>query len=255
MKISRTKASIVMKNQNGKSKYLPRVLEKSESRDENILYSIDAMEFARLPGPKVLLGAPGGGKTSVCEEIVYRFDGQPVRADDVACGFFNIRPEFEGQILVIDGLDEVSSKPIPEAFAEIIKTIKNLGYNNWLISCRSYEWRKESFSQQIKSVFQQSPKIAHLGDLSGDEIKAFLEVFPADESAEQFIKNAEEKGATDFLQNPQTLQMLVQAVRSGGWPKTKTKLFHTACEVMASEDNPSHQEKIRIDLMKKRLLT
>ena len=223
------------------SVYIPRNLEIIDDSGKHS--QMTDMEFANLPQPKVLLGAPGGGKTSVCQEIARQLNGQLVRADDVACGFFNIRPEFEGQILVIDGLDEVSSKPIPEAFAEIIKTIKNLGYDNWLISCRSYEWRKESFSQQIKSVFQQSPKIAHLGDLSGDEIKAFLEVFPADEPAEQFIKNAEEKEATDFLQNPQTLQMLVQAVRSGGWPKTKTKLFHTACEVMASEDNPSHQEK------------
>ena len=232
-----------MKNQNKKSKYLPRVLEKSESRDENILYSIDDMEFARLLGPKVLLGAPGGGKTSVCKEIVHQLNGRLTQADDVACGFFDVRPESEGQILVIDGLDEVSSKPIPEAFAEIIKTIKNLGYDNWLISCRSYEWRKELLSQRIQSAFQQSPEVAHLGDLSDDEIKAFLEIFLVDGSAEQFIKDAEEKGAADFLQNPQILQMLVQAVGSDGWPKTKTGLLHSACKVMASENNPLHREK------------
>ena len=232
-----------MKKELEKIKYLPRVLEKSESRDKDILFPIDDMEFARLPGPKVLLGAPGGGKTSVCEEVARQLNGQLVQADDVACGSFDTRPESEGQILVIDGLDEVSSKPIPEAFTEIIKTIKNLGYDNWLISCRSYEWRKESLSQRIQSVFQQSPEIAHLGDLSGDEIKTFLEVFLADGSAEQFIKDAEEKGAVDFLQNPQTLQMLVQAVRSGGWPKTKTGLLHSACKVMASEDNRLHREK------------
>ena len=232
-----------MKNQNEKIKYLPRVLARNENRDKDILSPIADMEFARLLGPKVLLGAPGGGKTSVCEEVARQLNGQLVQADDVACGSFDTRPESEGQILVIDGLDEVSSKPIPEAFAEIIKTIKNLGYDNWLISCRSYEWRKESLSQRIQSVFQQSPEIAHLGDLSGDEIKAFLEVFLDDSSAEQFIKDAERKEATDFLQNPQTLQMLVQAVDSGGWPTTKTKLFHIACTVMASEDNPLHREK------------
>ena len=223
------------------SVYIPRNLEIIDDSGKHS--QMTDMEFANLPQPKVLLGAPGGGKTSVCQEIARQLNGQLVRADDVACGFFNIRPESEGQILVIDGLDEVSSKPIPEAFAEIIKTIKNLGYDNWLISCRSYEWRKELLSQRIQSAFQQSPEVAHLGDLSDDEIKAFLEIFLVDGSSEQFIKDAERKGATDFLQNPQTLQMLVQAVGSDGWPKTKTGLLHSACKVMASEDNRLHREK------------
>ena len=236
-------ASIVMKNQNEKSKYVPRVLERNEGRDKDAQPIIDAMEFARLPGLKVLLGAPGGGKTSICEEIAHQLNGQLARADAVACGFFDTHPEFEGQILVIDGLDEVSSMTIPESFAEIIKTIKNLGYDNWLVSCRSYEWRKKSLSGWIQSAFQQSPEIAHLGDLSGDEIKAFLEIFITDEPAEQFLKKAEQKEATDFLKNPQTLKMLVESVRFGGWPETKTDLLHSACMVMASEDNPLHQEK------------
>ena len=232
-----------MKNQNGKSKYLPRILQRSDEKGESAPQPIADMEFARLSGPKVLLGAPGGGKTSVCEAVVRQLNGQLAWADGMACGLFKTPPEFEGQILVIDGLDEVSSQSISEAFAKIIKAIEKLGYDNWLVSCRSYEWRSESFHKWVEDAFGKFPEIAHLYDLSDDEIKAFLEVFITDDSAEQFIKNAEEKGATDFLQNPQTLQMLVQAVGSDGWPKTKTDLLRSACKVMASEDNPLHQEK------------
>ena len=228
------------------NKYIPRVLQRSEGRDKNALPPIDAMEFARLPGPKVLLGAPGGGKTSVCKEVAatHQLNGQFVRANIMVSGSFKDTPQFDGQILVIDGLDEVySRRSISEAFEEIIKTLKRLGYSNWLISCRSYEWDGELFDPLIENDFGQSPKIAHLGDLSNDEIKAFLEIFPTDEPAEQFIKNAEQKEATDFLRNPQTLKMLVQAVSSGRRTETKKDLFESACMVMASEHNPLHQKK------------
>ena len=236
-------ASIAMKNQNEKSKYVPRALERSENRDKDILSPINDMEFARLPGPKVLLGAPGGGKTSVCEEVARQLNGRLVRANIMASGSFKCDPKFEGQILVIDGLDEVYSRSISRAFEEIIKTLERLGYRNWLVSCRSYEWDGEFFDPLIESAFGQFPKIAHLGDLSNDEIKAFLEIFPTDEPAEQFIKNAEQKEATDFLRNPQTLKMLVQAVSSGRRTETKKDLFESACMVMASEHNPLHQKK------------
>ena len=243
-----------MKSQNGKSKYLPRILEKSESRDENILYSIDDMEFARLPGPKVLLGAPGGGKTSVCKEVAHQLNGQFVRADDVVNGWVKEVSEPDKKILVIDGLDEVLSEGIPKSFAKIIETIRDIGYDNWLISCRAHEWRSQSFNQWIESAFGQFPEVAHLGELSDDEIKAFLKVFMNDVDAEQFFKEARRKEAKDFLNNPQTLQMLIESVQRKGWPKTKTKLFHTACEVAALEYNSFHYDKDVKRLDKKQII-
>ena len=36
------------------NKYIPRVLQRSEGRDKDIVSLIPDMEFAHLPGPKVL---------------------------------------------------------------------------------------------------------------------------------------------------------------------------------------------------------
>ena len=252
--IPSTKASIVMKSQNGKSKYLPRILQRSEDWDKNALPPIADMEFARLPGPKVLLGAPGGGKTSVCKEVAHQLNGQFVRADDVVNGWVKEVSEPDKKILVIDGLDEVLSEGIPKSFAKIIETIRDLGYDNWLISCRVHEWRSQSFNQWIESAFGQFPEVAHLGELSDDEIKAFLKVFMDDVAAEQFFNEARRKEAKDFLNNPQTLQMLIESVQRKGWPKTKTKLFHTACEVAALEYNSFHYDKDVKRLDKKQII-
>lgn len=201
------------------------------------------LDFARLQQPKVLLGAPGGGKTEACNEMAFRLNGQKVHAEDVVCGLFDNAPEFEDQLLVIDGLDEVASEEIPKAFTKILIGIKRLGYRNWLVSCRSYEWRSALFDPRIRTAFGETARVAHMGDLSDDEVLALLNAFAFDGDPKQFLKDAEENEATDLLRNPQTLKMLSRAVQTHGWPTTKTELFLSACRAMAAEDNEVHQAK------------
>ena len=143
-------------------------------------------EFARLPQPKVLLAAPGGGKTEACNEMAFQLKGQKVHAEDVVCGLFDKAPEFEDQLLVIDGLDEVVSEEIPKAFFKILSGIRRLGYRNWLVSCRSYEWRPALFEPRIRSAFGETARVAHMGDLSDYEVAALLNAFAFDGDANRF---------------------------------------------------------------------
>ena len=220
--------------------YLNRTLELNKGTKD--ASTIAEMDFAKLPEPKVLLGAPGSGKTTVCQEIAKQLGGQFAYAEDVANGLFDKKAESPDKILVIDGLDEVSSETIPKAFVDIIKNSKNLGYTNWLISCRACEWEFSLFGRQIKEAFGDAPQIASLGELSDEEVKRLLELFGYSGKLEQFLKDAEANEANEFLRNPQTLEMLVKAVQSdGGWPKTKTDLFLYGCKFMAAEGNEIRQ--------------
>ena len=220
--------------------YINRFLKMDE--EDGTQATVADLEFARLPQPKVLLAAPGGGKTEACNEMACKLDGQKVDAEDVVCGAFDNAPEFEDQLLVIDGLDEVFSEEIPKAFLKILSEIRRLGYRNWLVSCRSYEWRPALFKPRIRCAFGETARVAHIGDLSDDEVVALLNAFAFDGDAKQFLKDAEVNEASDLLRNPQTLKMLSGAVQTG-WPKTKTELFLSASKVMAAEDNEVHQEK------------
>ena len=224
--------------------YLNRTLELNKGTKD--ASTIAEMDFAKLPEPKVLLGAPGSGKTTVCQEIAKQLGGQFAHAEDVANGLFDDAPKFSEQILVIDGLDEVFSEEIPKAFVNIIKNSKSLGYTNWLINCRAYEWQSSLFEERIKAGLGKSPMIAGLGELLDEEIKSLLEIFNFYEGdVEQFLKDAETNEANEFLRNPQTLEMLVKAVQSSGWPKTKTELFRSACKIMALEYNESRQSEAK----------
>ena len=224
--------------------YLNRTLELNKGTKD--ASTIAEMDFAKLPEPKVLLGAPGSGKTTVCQEIAKQLGGQFAYAEDVANGLFDDAPKFSEQILVIDGLDEVFSEEIPKAFVNIIKNSKSLGYTNWLINCRAYEWQSSLFEERIKAGLGKFPMIADLGELSDEEIKSLLEIFNFYEGdVEQFLKDAETNEANEFLRNPQTLEMLVKTVQSSGWPKTKTELFRSACKIMALEYNESRQSEAK----------
>ena len=221
--------------------YINRFLQMDE--EDGTHATVADLEFARLPQPKVLLAAPGGGKTEACNEMAFQLNGQKVHAENVVCGLFDNAPEFADQLLVIDGLDEVGSEEIPKAFFKILSGIRRLGYRNWLVSCRSYEWRPALFEPRIRSAFGETARVAHIGDLSDDEVVALLNAFAFDGDAKQFLKDAEVNEASDLLRNPQTLKMLSGAVQTHGWPKTKTELFLSASKVMAAEDNEVHQEK------------
>ncbi len=91
------------------------------------------LDFALMPQPKVLLGAPGGGKTEACKEIANQLNGRLVHAEDLVCGLFNTAPKFEDQILVVDGLDEVASDKVPKAFSKMLIEVRRLGFSNWLV--------------------------------------------------------------------------------------------------------------------------
>ncbi|WP_138935337.1 NACHT domain-containing protein [Roseovarius arcticus] len=221
--------------------YINRFLQMD--KEDGTQATVADLDFARLQQPKVLLGAPGGGKTEACNEMAFQLNGQKIHAEDVVCGLFDSTPEFEDQLLVIDGLDEVASEEIPKAFTKILIEIKRLGYRNWLVSCRSYEWRSALFDPRIRTAFGETARVAHMGDLSDDEVLALLDNFSFDGDAKQFLKDAEENEATDLLRNPQTLKMLSRAVQTHGWPTTKTELFLSACKAMAAEDNVVHQAK------------
>jgi predicted NACHT family NTPase len=58
--------------------------------------------------------------------------------------------------------------------------------------------------------------------------------------ADLFLAQAEERGLGDFLENPQSLLMLFQAVQSGTWPATRRELFDTATGLMLKEADASH---------------
>jgi hypothetical protein len=58
--------------------------------------------------------------------------------------------------------------------------------------------------------------------------------------ADALLREAEERGLAEFLDNPQNLLLLRRAVQSGAWPTTRRDLFEMATRLMLREANPEH---------------
>jgi len=80
-----------------------------------------------------------------------------------------------------------------------------------------------------------------LEKLSGDERREVLAAqgMSAGE-AEVFLREAAERGLAEFLENPQNLIMLMNAVRTGSWPSSRKQLFELSTELLLSEFSHEH---------------
>jgi hypothetical protein len=55
--------------------------------------------------------------------------------------------------------------------------------------------------------------------------------------ADVLLREAEDRGLAEFLDNPQNLLLLSSAVQSGTWPATRRDLFEMATRLMLQEVN------------------
>src|SRR3970282_1723637 len=60
-----------------------------------------------------------------------------------------------------------------------------------------------------------------------------------------FLKHAEDRGLGALRHNPQTLSLLVEAVRGSEWPSTRQETFQLACKKLAAELNVEHRSATR----------
>jgi hypothetical protein len=58
--------------------------------------------------------------------------------------------------------------------------------------------------------------------------------------ADTFVQEAEGRGLAEFLENPRNLIMLVEAVRTGSWPRTRSELFKLSTRILLSEPSDEH---------------
>ncbi len=192
----------------------------------------------------VLLGDPGMGKTTVFDTEARALGKSALKVDarDFATFDANDHPEWAGKTLFIDGLDEIrvgQSDP-HTPFDRIRRNLDKLGWPRFRLSCRPADWL--TTDQKRLSAVSPSGGITMLRldplDLEGS-IK-LLESESSVSDAQAILEEAKARHMEGMLANPQTLDLLVRAVRDGIWPGSRTETFEGACLAMASEHNEEH---------------
>ena len=190
----------------------------------------------------VLLGEPGAGKSSLFEEEAKNTDnGLCISARD----FIDLdRNEWRDKTLFIDGLDEARAgkDDARTPLGAIRGKLSQLDCKCFRISCREADWLGSPDANDLARISpNQAITILHLNPLSSDDIEQIVSNDQRVSDPNGFIEKAEQFGLSGLLNNPQTLDMLINAVKGGhAWPSSKQEVYELACKQLASEFNDDH---------------
>lgn len=190
----------------------------------------------------VLLGEPGSGKSTLFKEEADNTDnGLYISARD----FIDLdQNEWRDKTLFIDGLDEARAgkDDARTPLGAIRGKLSKLDCKCFRISCREADWLGSPDTNDLAKISpNQVITILHLNSLSSDDIEQILSNDQRVPDSNGFIEKAEQIGLSGLLNNPQTLDMLINAVKGGnGWPISKQEVYELACKQLASEFNSDH---------------
>jgi len=190
----------------------------------------------------VLLGEPGAGKSTLFKEEADNTDnGLCISARD----FIDLdRNEWRDKTLFIDGLDEARAgkDDARTPLGAIRGKLSQLDCQCFRISCREADWLGSPDANDLARISpNQAITILHLNPLSSDDIEQILSNDQRVPDTNGFIEKAEQFGLSGLLNNPQTLDMLIDATKGGDdWPSSKQQVYELACKQLASEFNGDH---------------
>ena len=217
-----------------------------EHNQKNVSRPLD--DFRSVPA-YVLLGDPGAGKTTV-------FKAESEDVDDAlyipARKFRKLsvesHPEWRDRTLFIDGLDEVrvGKTDVLTPFDEIWSKLDELGKPRFRLSCREADWLGDNDREHLASVAPGGAvTVLRLDPLTDQDIIKILNAQPKVDDAHKFVEEAQKRGVVGLLTNPQTLELLVQAVAGGDWPESRLDTFERACCQMVRDRNKERQAASR----------
>jgi predicted NACHT family NTPase len=188
----------------------------------------------------VLLGDPGAGKSHTFRELAAACDGRYLTAR----AFLTLPVRNMGEVLFIDGLDERrggrGDRDTVDALAAKLIEADPAAVR---ISCRVADWLGKSDLVSLEPFFdgRGGMVVLALEALTPGERRAVLtDNGMSQAEADALLREAEERGLAEFLDNPQNLLLLRRAVQSGAWPTTRRDLFEMATRLMLREANPEH---------------
>lgn len=196
---------------------------------------INQHEIPEITNPLVIVGEAGMGKSSLLEWLgnlenyAYCTAGQLLN---------RVNPSLllgSNNVLVIDALDEVSSKNDGDSVDRVLQKLEVLGYPKFILACRVADWRSATSLRAIQEQYSEIPLELHLEPFTQKDMIKFLEFNFSKERAKEIIDHFIDRGLKELLGNPQTLSFIAAVAKKGNLPESITQLFEQAIELLIIE--------------------
>ncbi|ABB24665.1 NACHT domain-containing protein [Pelodictyon luteolum] len=194
----------------------------------------------------VLLGEPGAGKSSA-----FRMEADATEGILIPIArFISADPEsgWKNRTLFLDGLDENRSTGTNQQaiLYQIHRKLRQLGSPNFRISCRATDWYGQSDKEAIISASPDARLPLYvLEPLNEENILQILGDNFNRSDGKALIEKAKTYGIEALLRNPQTLQLIAEALDGKSWPANRKETYEFACGKLAQEGNKSHRDRHR----------
>ena len=223
--------------------HVPRTV--TQHQKDNGTETSEPIEALRGRHAYVLLGDPGIGKSTAFEMEAAAANVKLIKAHD----FITLDGEADnraGKTIFIDGLDETRAGNINgrTPLDAIRRQLDRIGRPAFRISCRAADWLGASDQNSLQMLMPSGEKLGvfHLDPLTESDVVVMLDKNHGVPDPQAFMRDAERHRLDDLLNNPQTLQLLAQAVgKDGNWPTTRRETYEMACQKLAAEPNEEHQ--------------
>lgn len=219
--------------------YIPRTLWFTENNQPK---EISQAELFTETRSLVILGEAGMGKTQLLKSLGKHPDYAYCTAKQL---IRKARPEEllgDAAVLVIDALDEAPSHQENDAIDEVLRKLDGQRCPRFILSCRVAEWRSATAVSNIAETYGQTPLQLHLKPFSRDEIEVFLTPKVGSKRSSEVLEHFENLGPSDWLGNPQTLDLIGTVSHLEALPGTRSELFNLAVKKLVVEHNEKKVE-------------
>lgn len=209
------------------------VIEGVEKDSHRIRSVSDLRRFKRV----VLIGEPGMGKTAVLRKEAHDARSKKISVRSLINS--SAETKFSARIF-LDALDEYRSDGSAADKVNFLASSLNTKCpQGWILSCRSQDWRKDADLNAINEPYEGTDNIvvARLLPLQKQEAISILRS-KGEGNPEDFYDEGLKKGASAFLENPLSLNLLQKVVSTKGeWPETRYEVFEAATSQLCYENN------------------
>lgn len=222
------------------AQYFPRHLwfENEQGR----VRQIGEDELLTIVGPKIVLGEPGMGKSSLIQELANKLGVKPVAAARFMLSADPSRFITEGKPLLIDGLDEAISRHEGAAVDTVFAKLEDAGNPDFILCCRSREWQSRSVDS-LQDIYGVEPSILTIEPFSRYEANSFLRQRHPQMDVDHVLEHLEAQGIADLYKNPLTLGLMGQVAESdSALPATRAALFERVCSLIWPEHDRKRQD-------------